>query len=48
MKKIKGTRYCTVARSEYPKLDELEEQIKARQKRLDTLIKKGKEMITNS
>lgn len=45
MKKIKGTRYCTIARSEYPKLDELEEQIKARQEHLDALIKKVKEMI---
>lgn len=45
MKKIKGTRYCTVAQSEYPKLDELAERIKARQERLDALIKKVKEMI---
>ena len=45
MKKIKGTHYCTVAKSEYPKLDELEKQINAQQERLDALIKKVKEMI---
>lgn len=39
MKKFRGTRYGYIAKSNYPKLDELEEKILAQQKRLDELKK---------
>lgn len=48
MKKLKGTRYGYIARSDYPKLDELEDQIKAQQARLDALIAQVKKMIPKS
>ena len=48
MKKIKGTRYAYIARSNYPKLDELEDQVKAQQVRLDALIAEVKKMISKS
>lgn len=48
MKKLKNTRYGYIARSEYPKLDELEDQVKAQQVRLDALIVQVKKMISES
>lgn len=48
MKKIKGTRYAQVGRSYYPKLDKLEDQVKAQQTRLDAMIAELKKKITNS
>ena len=44
MKKMKNTRYATIARSNYPQLDELEDQIKAQQARLDAMIARIKKM----
>ena len=46
MKKIHGTRYAYVAKSEYPALDKLEQQALEQQKRIDALIAQVKQMIT--
>lgn len=48
MKKVKNTRYAYIARSNYPKLDELEDQVKAQQARLDAIIAQVKKMLTKS
>ena len=45
MKKRKGTRYGYIARSDYPKLDELEDQVKAQIARLDVLIAEAKKLM---